>query len=437
MITLDDWQREFLNTKGNKLLVSGRQVGKSTIVAIDAGEFVLNSPNKQVLIISKTERQAHELFLKTLLYIMGKAPSMIRQGKDRPTKQILKLKNGSIIRSLPTGMEGTGIRGYTIHRLIADEAAFIETEVFNTVTPMLTTTAGDIILLSTPHGRAGYFYDMYKCGDFKVFHVNSEEVIRSRKICASWTEEQRDATINFLESEKKRMSALMYAQEYGGQFVDELRQYFLSELIRKCCILKRPEGISRNSKHYLGVDLARMGGDESVFSVLKVNDAGICMQVDNEIMSRIFTTENEKRILEISLKYGDTLKKIGLDAGAGTLGVSILDHLLETNIAHKLVALDNAKRKYSSDKTRQVGIFKEDLYDNLRAMMERGEIQLLSDDEIMLSLKSVQFEYQAKEGAAAKLKIFGNYTHCVEALIRAAWLARESTKHLNLWCYYS
>ena len=74
---------------------------------------------------------------------------------------------------------------------------------------------------------------------------------------------------------------------------------------------------------------------------------------------------------------------------------------------------------------------KEDLYDNLRNLMERHEITLLDDPEIRQSLRSIQYEFTDNPKSPTQMKIFGNYSHCVEAIIRAAWTAKE--KSLNLW----
>ena len=49
------------------------------------------------------------------------------------------------------------------------------------------------------------------------------------------------------------------------------------------------------------------------------------------------------------------------------------------------------------------------------------------DDEVFLSLKSVQYEYIEGD----KIKFFGNYTHIAEGLIRAAWAVKD--KNLNIW----
>jgi len=67
-------------------------------------------------------------------------------------------------------------------------------------------------------------------------------------------------------------------------------------------------------------------------------------------------------------------------------------------------------------------------------MLERGTLKLLADDEIMASLKSIQYEYSTEHGQLSKVRIFGNYSHIVEGLIRAAWLA--NTKSLNHRIYW-
>ena len=70
-------------------------------------------------------------------------------------------------------------------------------------------------------------------------------------------------------------------------------------------------------------------------------------------------------------------------------------------------------------------IFKEDLYDNFKSMLEHGELFLLDDEDVRTSLRSVQFEFYKAKGEITKARIFGDYTHIVEGLIRAAWLAKK------------
>ena len=431
MIELDEWQKEILNAKGNIILASGRQVGKSTIISMRDAEYAATNPKKSVLIISATERQAEELFIKVLTYLTDNYRHLIKSGKERPTKHVIRLKNGSIIRCLPTGVAGVGIRGFTIDRLTADEAAFIPEQVWTAVTPMLLTTGGDIVLLSTPHGKQNnYFYDRYKNADntFKVFHVNSEEVIKNRKISKNWTELQSVKALEHLEREKRKMTKLQYAQEYLGEFVDDLRQFFSNKLIENCCIMKRREQFVP-ARYYLGMDIAGMGEDESTFEIMDKIDNENFVQVENIVTTKTYTTETSQKAIELMKIY--KFRRIGVDDNGAGFGV-FSELLRDENTRQRVQSLNNARRALDRDETKFKRLLKEDMYFNLLALMEKGKIKLLDDDELILSLKSIQYEYVTKENEATRLKIFGVYSHITEGLIRAAWLCYQD-KSLNIW----
>ena len=77
------------------------------------------------------------------------------------------------------------------------------------------------------------------------------------------------------------------------------------------------------------------------------------------------------------------------------------------------------------------------MYQNLLAMMEQGRISLIDDDEVKLSLQSVQYDVEITAQQRTVNKVFSHVnSDIVEALIRAAWLANEE-KGLNLWCSYN
>ena len=405
---LDTWQQEVLDTKGNICLRSGRQVGKSTIIGLKAAEYALSNEKKLVMVISKTERQAGLLFAKILGNINELAKFQIKRGKDRPTKHKISLKNGSIIFCLPVGDTGFGIMGYTIDLLIADEAAFIPEEVWNSIVPALAITRGDIWLLSTPYLKEGYYYECFNDPSFTCFHQSSEDCPRKDE--------------KFLERQKKTLTQAQYAQMYLGQFVDELFQFFPDELINNTCTLKRTPKF-KDRTYYLGVDVARLGEDESTFEILQ-NLNGTLFQVENIITTKQLTTQTTSKILELERAYN--FRRIYVD-DAG-VGAGVFDQLLsEDTTKRKVVAINNAARPLDRDESRKKKILKEDLYTNLKRLMERKEIKLLDDDEIKQSLKYIQFEYNDLK----RLKISGRYSHITEGLIRAAWGVKD--KHLNIW----
>jgi len=410
---LDNWQEQVLTTKGNICLRSGRQVGKSTIISQKAGEYALRHQKASIMVISAVERQASLLFEKILAYIYLISKQSIKTGRDKPTKHKIQLKNGSVIHCLPTGESGYGIRGFTINLLIADEAAFIPEAVWQAVTPMMATTGGDTILLSTPFGREGYFARCFKDPKYTKFHISSEKCPRIDK--------------DFLAHEKQTMTKLQYQQEYMGEFVDNLMQLFPDELIIKCQTLSR-SSTSITDSCFLGVDIARMGGDETTFEIIDRTNRDKLRQVESITKPDNRITDTARDIIDLNKKYD--FRKIYVDDGG--LGVGVFDILVENpDTKRKVVGINNAKRslEYDPEKPRTKKLLKEDLYNNLLTLMEQGKIRLLDDPEIFQSLKSVQYEYQDK----GQMRIFGRYTHIAEGLIRAAFCTKD--KSLNIYIY--
>lgn len=421
---LDDWQKEILATEGNICLRSGRQVGKSTVVSMKAADYAAKHPKKHIMVISAVERQAYLLFEKILAHLHQYHRDKIKKGKDRPTKTKLQLTNGSIIYCLPTGASGYGIRGFTIDLLIADEAHYINEGVWKAVTPMLAMTGGDTWLLSTPRGREGYFYNCFQDESYTKFHISTEDVLNF----PSRTELQKADLRKTIDHDKKHMTKLEYAQEYLGEFVDELMQFFNDDLIRKCMTQTKSCVLSKDL--FLGVDVARMGGDETVLcSVERINRESIKM-FDLDVSVNTMLTHTVRLILHKDRQY--KFKKIYIDDGG--LGVGVFDPLLEDDqTKRKVVAINNASRPLEADKKRNKKLLKEDLYNNLLNLMEQGKIDLLDQEEVFLSLKSIQMEYVDDKLGKRTLKIYGKYSHIAEALIRAAWCMKD--KSLNIYIY--
>lgn len=421
IITYDPWQVKVLEAKGNLCLCSGRQVGKSEIIAHKAGRTVAAS-KKRILIISITEDQAELMLQKCLLYLNEHHKGLICKGAKRPTLHKIHLTNGSLIQTKALGAKGWGAMGDTFDILVPDEAAYLPEAIWAAITPMLLTTGGELWLLSTPNAQEGYFYNAYTNPDygFTTFHVNSEEVADGRP------EPQRTLMLEHLKREKARMSPMEYAQQYLAQFQEELGQLFPDSLIQRCQCLDRVSPIETAHKtFFLGVDVARMGGDETTFEVIEEKDKKWYHR-DNIVHKYTLTTDTISKVLELDRQYN--FKQIYIDDGG--LGVAVFDQLLNTEqTKSKVIAINNASRSLDRDESRKRKLLKEDLYLNLLRMMEAGEIQLLNDAEIFASLKSIMLEHDVSN---ANIKIYGRYSHITEGLIRAAW-SNHSTR-LELWC---
>jgi len=412
-LTLDKWQIDYISEEKNCFLLCGRQVGKTAAASIKFGERAFNKPNQTILMIALTEKQSYSLFFKTLMYLQAKHPESIRKGLKKPTKHEIHLKNGSLIMCYAAGETGLGLKGYTCTSLVIDEAAAMNREVFISCLPMLSVTGGSLDIISTPRGKEGYFYECSQNPDFIHFYVSAEDCPRHNKA--------------FLNAEKKRMSHLEYAQEYLAVFLDQLKRLISDELINKCCILKKPERIIRGKPYFLGVDIARMGSDDTVFSVIEKINSDNFAQVENMITKKILISTTTEKILELEKIWN--FRRIGID-DAG-VGAGCMDFLLLSDVKRKVIALNNATRPLDRDKLHKKRLLKEDMYMNFVMLLEQGKLKLLDDDEVRASLASIQYEYVMKEGQKTQFRIFGNYSHVCESLIRAAWLTKD--KHLNLY----
>lgn len=207
----DPWQAKALASKANRLLfLCSRQSGKSTIAAALALRTALLRPPALVLILSPTLRQSGELFRHKLL------PQWRALGspeKDKEATQLsLELANGSRIISLPENEEG--IRGYSgVAMLVIDEASRVEDPLYNTVRPMLATSGGRLVALSTPFGQRGWFFDAWENGEgWERYKVTADMCPRISK--------------EFLEEEKKALGARWFEQEYLCNFAENIGAVF-------------------------------------------------------------------------------------------------------------------------------------------------------------------------------------------------------------------
>ena len=439
-IKLDDWQKEILKEeKHHILLAKGRRIGATHLFAQKAVEWLKTHhnphPTSQIVCASLTIDQAQLLIAFAKNYAQETCPKLIGKGKDAPTLNRLVLvvdKNRRILLAKPVGDTGRSSRGFEGQVLMVDEAPFQPDLFFEAAKPILATTNGRIWMFGTFDGQNGYFWKNYEKAiikkdpkaRFKVWEMDTETVQRERPISESWTKEQKEGLKEFLEEEKNDMSEIAYAQEYLAVASLDKRQFYNDEWIDKVCHIDEAQQIiPPYGDNYGGFDLARMGGDSFTAEILKKVEEKNTIQVDHYTRKMLLTTENEKLIIEYTRKW-DT-RESGIDAGSGTLGVSVFDHLQEIeDMKDRIIAMNNRQISINQEDGKQ-RLFNEDMHDNLRAMGERGEIHLYNNDEIKASFRSVRWDKVQDPHGLWKIKISGKNTHIVEGIMRAAELAEK------------
>jgi hypothetical protein len=157
--TPDPWQARVMRSPAKRVLLNcSRQSGKSTTTAILALHHAIYYPRSLILMISPSLRQSRELFVKAQSFfkVLDAQPRL-----DEDNRLSMALKNGSRVVALP-GDPGT-IRGFSAPSLIIeDEAGFVADGLYRAVRPMLAVSGGRLILLSTPNGKFGHFYEAWE-----------------------------------------------------------------------------------------------------------------------------------------------------------------------------------------------------------------------------------------------------------------------------------
>jgi phage FluMu gp28-like protein len=188
------------------------ETGKSTISALIALHTALYTADSLVLVLSPSQRQSQESYrkIRDSYNLLSGVPDVTMESSLK-----LELANGSRVQVLP-GKEQT-VRGFSgVSLLIVDEAARVEDALYQAVRPMIAVSGGRIILLSTPFGSRGFFWQEWIEGgsDWKRVRVTADQCPR---ISPEW-----------LEKERQRIGDWWYSQEYQCTFVDSLEACFSS-----------------------------------------------------------------------------------------------------------------------------------------------------------------------------------------------------------------
>jgi len=216
--TLDAWQRDVLLSDAHQIiLLVTRQGGKSTVSSIRALHRALYTPASLVLLLAPSYRQSKELFRKVkdaLAALPFSAPLASESALE------LEFTNLSRIVALP-GKEAT-IRGFSgVSLLIVDEASRVPDELYQAVRPMLAVSGGDIVLLSTPFGKRGFFHHEWTEGGAE-WHRTKVTAEMCPRIPKAW-----------LEQERRGIGDWWYRQEYMTEFVETIDQVFSYDDIQR------------------------------------------------------------------------------------------------------------------------------------------------------------------------------------------------------------
>jgi hypothetical protein len=145
------------------------------------------------------------------------------EGLDEDNRLSATLRNRSRIVSLPG--DSKTIRGYSAPTLVAlDEAAYVTDEMQVALRPMMAVGRGRLILMSTPAGRRGTFFEVWNNGG-----SDWEKIFITARDCPRISEK-------FLDQELLTLGPVLYSQEYLGEFIESASAAFQSDMIERALV---------------------------------------------------------------------------------------------------------------------------------------------------------------------------------------------------------
>ena len=273
----------FLNHQWS-MLKCGRQMGKTTVIAIYLLWFACFKKDKNLLVASKDNSGAMDI-MDRIRYAYEELPNWLKPGVKAYNRHSIEFDNGSTIRSVST-TENTG-RGKSISLLMLDELAFVRTNIqaamWSALAPTLS-TGGSCIISSTPNGDSDLFATLWReaaSGVKSTLPGDEEEDIEEQKddffpIEVEWNEHP-DRSERYRTKMIKKIGEEKWKQEYECQFLSSdplLINTLVLSMMKSKTPLYTDKGFyfwkepDPNKTYILGVDVAE--GMEQDFSTIQV-----------------------------------------------------------------------------------------------------------------------------------------------------------------------
>jgi len=356
---------------------SGRQVGKTMSTAVKIIHYALFAPllseiiNRECVIViaAPTQNQASIMFNKIRDLVAANdflKGYVIRNTQTELWLNFLDNSGMTKIYTRATGETGTSLRGYSPDVIVADECSFIKTDILRAFLPSGMARRARVWLTSTPFSKSGYFFEA--C-------MNS----KPSKPDGMWTEFHVKSTDNplvqadpvFIE-EIKRLTRDEYVQEVDGEFLDIGNSLIPRILISEAITDYVPKSRVR---YYMGVDVARAGSDETVYTIVAVDD-------DDVVMVEEIDSEAQSNVVQVSGKIRDFVYKYGIET-------VFID---ETGLGGGLVDL---AREQGSPVRGVIFSLQEKakMYGDLRLLFENHKIKLKQINKLVYQLSYLRREY--------------------------------------------
>lgn len=234
-----------------------RQSGKTVLAEILLIENLLKN-HKYNAYISPTFAQGKKVFNEIVALL---EPTKLIKKANAAELYIESVTNSKVqffSMQSPTSIRGTTVSGL----LVLDEAAYFpkilsnsEDPWYNVIFPIIKAQNPQVIIISTPNGKQGFFYDLYT-------QALSKKKIGYRALTATIYDDEL-ITSEQIEEIKKGYPPLAFAQEFECKFLDDALTVFKG--FDECY----DENMKMDYKRlWCGIDLSGEGSDETIVTFI-------------------------------------------------------------------------------------------------------------------------------------------------------------------------
>ncbi len=253
------------------------------------------------------------------------------------------------------------LRGEGLDLVVLDEAAFMHPRVWSEVVrPMLVTSRGSAIFLSTPFGR-NWFYDLFRIGldpeepEWQSFHYPTASLLQLKD---KWI------TSEELNSIRRTTSSHVWQAEYEAKFTDDSGQVFRG--IQDAVVAHQSDKPQAGHQYVAGIDWGR----DNDYTVIAIIDARTRQMVAMDRFNQIGWSLQRGRLKAMV----DRWKPAVVWAEANSIGTVNIEALLQDGLPMRAF-MTTARSKAP-------------LIESLALAIERRDIGLLDDETLLGELGS-------------------------------------------------
>lgn len=260
---------------------SPRQWGKSLLGQNLLLYWLLGNNNQKGAWVSPIYNQAKKVFQEL---VNASHDVILEKNKADLT---IKFINGSTVNFL-SAERYDSIRGFSFSHVIIDEGAFIrEVALSEAILPTLTAIGKKCLVISTPKGKANWFFNYWLRGQ----QNNSTYISFKGKSSDNPHVDQL-----FIDEQRKSLPHNIYIQEYEGAFVDSSADVFSN--LDSICSLNSYTSENKRERCYIGIDT---GLSDDYSAICVIADSGRVQYMERRNGQNVTTIA--ERFISIISKY--------------------------------------------------------------------------------------------------------------------------------------